>query len=334
MYLESFISEASKAIDYEIQSILKEEIGNDSKILSDIFTNHFGWEEGNKRNGKKIRPNLLLLVSYASGGNWQKAVPAAAAIEIIHNYSLIHDDIEDGDKKRHGRSTAWVTFGVPQAINAGDALLAAGISATQRLKSFYPLETVNEVQNRLTKAVLSLTIGQSLDLQYAKEEIISVDDYEQMIKNKTANLIEESVVLGGILGGMRQEHINKMQKFGHCVGMAFQIKDDWLGIWGDENLTGKSTSNDLLSNKKSLPIVYGLKLKKDFYHFWQSGKIKKSNLNTAVKLLEKDGTRQFVEEIEEHWKNKAKSVIAPLMGIYPEMEHVLNYSEILTDRKR
>lgn len=333
MFLNTFILEAVKEIDREIQTILTYEIGNKSVILREILTDHFGWDQAGRRAGKKIRPLLLLLITHVVGGNWKEAVPAGAAIEIIHNFSLIHDDIEDGDKKRRGRPTSWITFGIPQAINAGDALAAMGLSAVTRLKKHYPPEIVNDIQTRIAKAVVTLTIGQSLDLQYTTEKRITPAEYDQMVKFKTASLIEESAVIGAILGGMKPEQIKNIKKFGFAAGMAFQIKDDWLGIWGEEEFTGKMASNDLLANKKSLPIVYGLKKGIKFQKFYQNESIDASNLQKAIKMLEDDGAKEYVEEMEAYWCKQARSSLMPLADAYPEITEVLNFLKLVTIRK-
>lgn len=332
MFLEPFFSEAGEAIDREIKTVFDHEIGNKSVILSEIITDHFGWNQAKRRAGKKIRPLLLLLVTHAAGGNWRDAIPAGAAIEIIHNFSLIHDDIEDWDEKRRGKPTSWKKFGVPQAINTGDALMAVGLSTVERLKKHYPLEIVNDIQTRIARAVVALTIGQSLDLQYTAKQSISLPDYEQMIKYKTASLIEESAVIGAMLGGMEPGQIEHIKEFGYATGMAFQIKDDWLGIWGDEELTGKTASNDLLANKKSLPIVYGMNKGLKFQKFYLTESINGSNLQKAIKMLEDDGVRKYVEDTEAVWWKKAKSAILPLQAANPKIEEVLNFLELVIIR--
>lgn len=332
MMSNRFLVSAPDAIEQEIKSIVFEDIGKSSPILFEVIQDHFGWNTTVPTSGKKMRPMLCLLAAQAGGLNWKKALPAAAAIEIIHNYSLIHDDIEDQDKIRHNRPTAWVKFGVPQAINAGDALLAAGINSVFRLENDFSEGQKELVLRKLIQAVIILTKGQSLDLENSFHQIISTSDYELMISEKTAALIKTSVSIGAILAGFSSEKIGRLEAYGNAVGMAFQIQDDWLGIWGDSKKTGKSTANDLLAHKMSLPVIMGLNEGQTFNKFWLKNTISSTNVNKAVDLLEKDGIKELAGQAEKNWWQSASNAIEPLLKNYPQLLLLVEYSESLRNR--
>ncbi len=189
----------------------------------------------------------------------ERALPAAAALELLHNFSLIHDDIEDDSPTRRHRPTVWALWGRPQAINAGDAMFSLARSALYRLaeqgvsaqRSLDALRIFDETCVRLTE-------GQYLDMSFEGRLDVSVDEYLTMIGGKTAALIGASLEMGALVGGASPEARAALAEFGRNLGLAFQIQDDILGIWGDEAVTGKSAASDILTRKKSLPVVYAL----------------------------------------------------------------------------
>ncbi len=223
---------------------------------------HFGWMEQDGRPaahalGKAIRPTLCLLACEAVGGQWERALPAAAALELIHNFSLIHDDIQDGDQQRHHRPTVWAVWGQPQAINAGDAAFAlSGIAIESLREQGYPAETALTIWQLLNAATLRLVEGQYLDLSFEQRMDVTVDEYLAMIARKTGALIETAAYVGALLGGASEQLMNHLRWYGRALGLAFQIGDDLLGIWGASAETGKPVAADLRRRKKSLPIVY------------------------------------------------------------------------------
>jgi geranylgeranyl diphosphate synthase type I len=246
------------AIEQQLQAIL-ERAPDD---LYAMLRYHFGWMESDGRPaaealGKAIRPTLCLLAGEAVGGQWERALPAAAALELIHNFSLIHDDIQDGDQQRHHRPTVWAVWGQPQAINAGDAAFAlSGIAVESLREQGYPPETTLTIWQLLNVATLRLVEGQYLDLSFEQRLNVTVDDYLAMIARKTAALIETAVYVGALLGGAGEDLANHLRWYGRALGLAFQIGDDLLGIWGATSETGKPVAADLRRRKKSLPIIY------------------------------------------------------------------------------
>lgn len=225
---------------------------------------HLGWEDRyggavEARSGKQLRPTLCLLCCEAVGGDWRPALPAAAAIELLHNFTLIHDDVEDASPKRHGRETIWSLWGEAQAINVGDGMFALAHQSLLRLvERGYPAEVVLRTVRLLDEATLRLCEGQHRDLVYAEEREISLTDYLAMIEGKTAALLAASTGAGALLGGASEEATAALYEFGRRLGLAFQIQDDVLGIWGLMEETGKPTGDDLRQGKKSYPVVVAL----------------------------------------------------------------------------
>ena len=224
---------------------------------------HIGWSDEQGRpsaaEGKMVRGILCLAATKAVGGDYRRALPAAAAVEIVHNFSLIHDDIEDVSPLRRQRPTVWKIWGQPQAINAGDAMLVLAHLALLKLSGTgIAMEKVIRAAYILDNACLELCLGQQDDLSFEKRLDVSIDSYMKMISHKTAALFEASLLLGASLGTDNECHIQGLGSFGRKLGLAFQLQDDEMGIWGDEKSTGKSSTSDIYEKKKSLPIVYAL----------------------------------------------------------------------------
>lgn len=221
---------------------------------------HMGWTDQTGRpieghGGKRLRPSLLLLAAEAAGGDPAVAMPAAAAVELLHNFSLIHDDIQDRSVERRHRPVVWAIWGIEQAINAGDALHA--IAARAMLRSVEagasPAATI-EVSTLLHDACLSLVDGQYRDLSFESRDDVTPDEYFHMIDGKTGALLTASVEIGAVLGGGGARRI-EWRGFGANLGRAFQIVDDVLGVWGDSRVTGKPLADDVVRGKRSLPFL-------------------------------------------------------------------------------
>ncbi len=205
-------------------------------------------------SGKLLRPCLVLFACEALGGEVRPAVPLAVALELVHNFSLVHDDIQDGDELRRGRPTAWKVFGVGQAINAGDALLTLALK--EALAADVPCPTKLQAQEALVFATLRMIEGQVLDLA-AEGKALRVEDYLAMARRKTGALLGCAFVLGALAAG--RPHLQGLsQELGEELGLAFQIQDDILGIWGDPEKTGKPVGSDLLRRKRSFPVCFTL----------------------------------------------------------------------------
>lgn len=225
---------------------------------------HLGWEDARGQpesapQGKRIRPLLVLMSALAAGGEPDAVLPAAAAVELLHNFSLIHDDIEDASDTRRHRPCLWTWAGVPQAINTGDGMFTVARLAMHDLldgavspaRALWAMRVFDQTSLRLTE-------GQFLDMDFEKRRQVSLETYVQMISGKTAALLAASAQLGPIIVGAAKADVFYFRQFGYELGIAFQIQDDILGIWGDAQLTGKSVSTDLLTRKKTLPVLFAL----------------------------------------------------------------------------
>jgi len=277
-----------------------------TKPFHEMLTYHMGWTgdgAGPEATGKRIRPLLVLLCCSASSGaegeveTWRSALRAAAAIELVHNFSLVHDDIQDSSPKRRGRDTAWVKWSVPMAINVGDALFVLSNQAIIDLKQNYPTETVVKAAEILHNTCFELTSGQYLDMSYEERKDLSVQDYWPMIAGKTAALLAASCQIGALLGGADEDQQATYRSFGHYLGLAFQVQDDILGIWGDEAVTGKSAASDLVEGKKSLPVLIGLGKKGKFAERWVQGPIKAEEVEEIGRLLASEGGYGEAKEV-------------------------------------
>jgi geranylgeranyl diphosphate synthase type I len=232
---------------------------------------HMGWanEDGELlavpvSQGKALRPTVCLFACEALSEDWTRALPAAAALEFVHNFSLIHDDIQDGDTERRHRPTAWALWGQPQALVAGNALRSlADMAALGLTKRGVPEEKSLQVSLLLTRGYLDMTRGQCMDLAFEDSLDIRLEDYLTMISCKTGALIRCGMEMGALIASDDETSARAFARCGGFMGLAFQIRDDMLGIWGDEAATGKAVGNDIRRKKKSFPIVYALEVARD-----------------------------------------------------------------------
>jgi geranylgeranyl diphosphate synthase, type I len=218
---------------------------------------HLGLDGSGAPSGKRMRP-LLGLLAYASiAGDHARALPGAAAVELGHNFSLVHDDIEDGDRERRHRPTLWSLHGVAQAINAGDMLFSLSRVALHRLTDLgFSDAKVLRLMRLYDETCVALCEGQYIDIATSEsDDLMSVELYFDMIGRKTAALIAASIEAGALLATDDEEVIARYRAFGWALGLAFQLNDDLLGIWGVEKATGKEPT-DIARHKKTLPVIY------------------------------------------------------------------------------
>jgi geranylgeranyl diphosphate synthase type I len=217
---------------------------------------HMGLDRDAPR-GKRMRPLIGLLAYHSITGDHMKALPGAAAVEMGHNFSLVHDDIEDHGSERRHRPALWTVAGVPQAINTGDALFTLSRMALYRLSDEgFDDARVLRLMRLYDETCLALCEGQFMDIWTSEhDEWMSVDYYFDMIGRKTASLIAGSAEAGAVLATDDETIVTAYRRFGWALGLAFQLNDDLLGIWGDAAITGKETS-DIATRKKTLPLIY------------------------------------------------------------------------------
>jgi geranylgeranyl diphosphate synthase type I len=301
--LDRYVDERMAWVEAEIETVLASRTAE--LDLYGMLRYHLGWcdrqfapiprEERRRYGGKKLRGVLAVLACEAVGGDGRRAAPGAAAIEFIHNFSLIHDDIEDGDRERRHRPTVWAIWGVPQGVNAGSNMQAlVTLAGLQLAERGVPAATVVAAIRTLTEAMLAMTEGQFLDIGFQDRWEITVDDYLEMASGKTAALAGAMMRLGGLLGTDDPARIEALARFGQAFGLAFQARDDFLGIWGDSALTGKPVGADILRGKRSLPIAFGLSHPEGGARV--RALLEARDVPGVTTLLERIGARAFAEE--------------------------------------
>ncbi len=282
--------------------------------LYQILHYHMGWTDRHgspqRGRGKRVRPVLCLLACEAAGGDPRVAVPAAASVELLHNFSLVHDDIEDGSSARRGRETVWSIWGVPLAINAGDAILILAHGAIHGLLDRGLSESsVEKASAVLDAAGRELFEGQHLDLVWEESPSPTVSEYLVMAERKTAALLGAACHLGAIAAGAEDRIVGALRSFGRAVGLAFQVTDDILAIWGDFAKTGKPVGEDLLRGKKSLPVAFGLEEEhrrgERALADLLARPLSQADLGTALDLLAHLGSAQHAKEMAESYLNAA-----------------------------
>ena len=300
---EASLKQAMTTMLPALETELQHQVGRlDVPATRDFYamlTYHMGWngnEAKPEQTGKRIRPLLLLLVCAACKTEWLHASLAAAAIELVHNFSLIHDDIQDNSPTRRGRPTVWKKFGMPMAINAGDALFTIASQAMLNLSESCEPATIVKAAQVLHTACLELTQGQYLDLAYQSRADLSVADYFTMIDGKTAALISAASEIGALIGEASSDLVGHYRKFGRNLGLAFQVKDDILGIWGNEATTGKSTATDLVEGKNSLPVLFAINKKGKFAERWSKGHITPAEVPHLTQLLRDEAAYDYSHE--------------------------------------
>jgi len=312
---------------------LKIEYGTE---MVEMIAYHLGWNEiENQSSGKRIRPILTLLFCAALGGDWYAALPAASAIELIHNFSLVHDDIEDNSETRRGRPTIWKQWGIAKAINLGDSIFVLSRLACYRLHEYkIPADRIVNVLQSLDEACLNLTIGQQMDLSFEELEMVPLETYQSMIQGKTSALIAAASVCGGLIAGAHDSIIKILYEFGHNLGLAFQIRDDILGIWGETSVTGKPTDDDLRSRKKTLPILYGLNESEEFKQLWDLDRMDDEILVEMRHALEVSKVLKYCTEKVESHTQAALNALNSLGGMDPYLHEILNLTRSLLDRNQ
>ena len=310
MSLEQYFADWLPRLEDEMRAIVGDAGDAAYRPFYGMLHYHLGWADADFKPdaipaGKRIRPMLCLLACEAAKGNPRAALPAAAAVELLHNFSLIHDDVEDNSELRRGRPSLWRIWGVAQAINAGDALYTIAHSAFHRLRATgVPLERQFEAHRQFSRTCLRLTQGQFLDLSFESRGEVSADAYLEMIDGKTAALVSGAAAIGAIVAG--SERADRYAEFWRALGLAFQIQDDLLGIWGDPQVTGKSAASDIVHRKKSLPVLYGLERSAELRALYAAPKI---DVPRAVELLGQTGAKELAAEVAGEYTRSAMTTL-------------------------
>ncbi len=263
----------------------------------------FGWWDAqgvpSAAAGKAIRPTLVLLCARAVGGRAEDAVPAAVGVELVHNFSILHDDVMDNDRLRRHRPAAWTVFGIPSTVDAADALmsLAFEIFFAEPGSS---ADTPCSAAAALGAAIARMVRGQALDLAFEDRDEVTIEDCLSMAADKTASLFAASARLGALYGGAEPWVVDRLTAFGEHLGRAFQLTDDILGIWGTPDATGKPVLSDLRARKKSAPVVAALGSGQaaagQLGWFYAQDWLEEDDLREAASLVEVAGGLQWVKQ--------------------------------------
>ncbi len=322
------ISELVAATEAEIRGLVRDR-DESTRGMYEMARYHLGLDGSTGRGGKRVRP-LLGLLAYASiTGEYERALPGAAAVELGHNFSLVHDDIEDGDTERRHRPTLWAVHGIPQAINTGDTLFTLSRIALHRLTDLgFSDSKVLRLVRLYDETCLALCEGQYIDIWTSEhEEAMSVELYFDMIGRKTAALIAASVEAGALLATDDEAVISRYRSFGWELGLAFQLNDDLLGIWGAERATGKEPS-DLARHKKTLPVIYafehaGPEDRERLATLYADPSPAPADVVEAVAILERSGARDYVRNAARRHRDAALAELDAAGVVQPDAREAL-----------
>ena len=270
----------------------------------------------NATEGKALRPTLCLLACEAAGGSVGKAMPAAVAVELIHNFSLIHDDIQDGDETRHHRPTLWAVWGVPKALIAGNTLRVVADTALEGLvEKGVELETALAAVGVLTEAYQEMIEGQYLDMSYEGRPDIGIHEYLDMISRKSGALIRHSMNLGALIGARQTATIDALLECGRSLGYVFQIRDDVLGVWGDEDTTGKPVGADIRRKKNSFPVVHAMSAargedKQLLQTTYEKDSLSDDDVASVLDVMDRVNTRENAQTLAAEHADRALEAVA------------------------
>lgn len=309
-------------IDAEIDALLGELAGaalprtaHDLPVY-DVLRYHLGMLDAGflparSHPGKRVRPKLCLACCDAAGGDPDLAVPVAAAIELLHNFTLIHDDIQDGSAERRGRRTVWSVWGAAQAINAGDAMFAVAHLALDRLRERGVSDrSILDLARELHRTTLRIVEGQVLDLGFEQRGDVQPTEYLTMIEGKTAAIMGYAAWSGARLAGASDAQGEEFRAFGLALGLGFQVQDDLLGVWGAPEVTGKSAADDIRRRKQSLPLLL-LNARIDeadgrlLRALYAEGELQPDEVAVVLDLLQRYDIRPLVEAEVARWHDVA-----------------------------
>jgi geranylgeranyl diphosphate synthase type I len=306
--------------------------------LEDMMKYHLGWVDEqfqpcDFKGGKQLRSTMCLLACEAISGDYRKALPAAAALELVHNFSLIHDDIEDGDEKRRHRDTVWKVWGVPQAINTGDAMDVISYMAIMDLE--VRPEPMIEILRVFNDTIMRLCEGQYLDMDFQSRDKVAVEEYVRMITGKTAALIEAATAIGAMTATDDREVIRRFRGFGLKIGIGFQIQDDILGIWGDPAKTGKSARNDIRNKKKTLPVLYAMQYspqRDELRRLYAKETLAEADIDRIYEVLTTTGAYDYTQREAKRYKDEAMAELEGICTASRAMDDLRAIGHFLVER--
>lgn len=321
----SVLSQFDQRIDEQIDLILRQverssvTVGPGDVPLYDLLRYHLGRvdQELNPITaypGKRIRPRLAILTCAAAGGDPESAYRLAAAIELIHNFTLIHDDVQDRSAERRHRPTIWALWGEGQAINAGDAMFVVAHLTLNQLADAFGAARALELSNWLHRTTLNIVEGQTLDLSFEQRDDVRADEYLAMIRGKTAAIMRFAAGAGAFLADADDETVHRYGDFGEALGVGFQIQDDLLGVWGSADLTGKPVADDIRRRKKGFPLILlQQRLSAADRHklkaLFERDVITEADVEHVLSLMEQHHVRSATEAEVDRWHDRAADVL-------------------------
>ncbi len=338
----SNLAERAAAYRTAIQREMREVVGDRAEQLFGWMRYHLGWEDRDggpveASPGKLMRPVAVLLATELLGGRPEHALPAAAAVELVHNFSLLHDDVEDASEFRRGRQNLWTFAGAPQAINTGDGMFVVARLAEYRMlgAGVDPARAI-EVMRELDEACMRLVEGQYLDMAFETRDGVTLDEYLAMAGGKTAAMFAAPFAIGAILAGAPEATVGALRAYGSHVGLAFQMVDDVLGIWGDPTVTGKPVGDDLASRKMTYPVILALESEEEaggsFRRAYESAPGAEDRIEAMSGWVEATGARAATEEKAREELRQAMDALTG-SGLGPDALGVLaEYAEAAVGR--
>ena len=302
-----------------IDRALRTELKRYGSELRSTHRYHLGWADRDGQDmdatqGKRLRPTMTLLGADAVGGDTRLAVPVAVALELVHNFSLIHDDIEDRDRFRHHRPTVWVVWGDETAIVSGNSMLKLADRATRVLLELGVSPGMSmQVQRSIAATCLRMIEGQFLDIDFESQDSVSINDYLAMIERKTGALIETSLYLGALTSGNGNSSASTsegLRRAGYEFGRLFQIRDDILGVWGSDE-TGKPVCGDIYNKKKSLPAIHALNMSRgsasaQIHSIYQKQELDDRDVQNVLGIMDECSTHEYCDSMSaKHWSAAA-----------------------------
>lgn len=327
----------------EVEEELEDLLQGRETGLYQMLRYQLGWSDRDgrpvrgRRGGKRLRPVLCLATCKALGGDYRQALPAAAAVELIHNFSLVHDDIEDESPERHQRPAVWKVWGAAQAINAGDSMHALGRLALARLQGRnVPLPKVLWAGELLDDASVRLCEGQFMDLMYQETTEVDVEAYLDMVKGKTAALISCAMQLGAVVAGGDADVVEAIRRCGAYLGIAFQIRDDLLDLSCARD--GKVASGDILERKKTFPIVYALEkgtpeTARELASLYGKDRLHPRDVERVTRILEEVGALRQAQELAQRYCKEAMGVFDGLRLPYCDLDEIRQIARFVVERE-
>jgi geranylgeranyl diphosphate synthase type I len=287
--------------------------------------------------GKRVRPLVMALAARSLCGEYAHVLPSGVALEIIHNFTLIHDDIMDNSDTRRGRPTLWTRYGIAQAIDTGDGLFAIGMLSSLSLAEHVSAEKALAATQLLMQACLDTVEGQALDISFESREAVSSDEYLTMIGLKTGRFIETATKIGAFLSTDNAQIVQHYADFGKYLGLAFQIWDDYLGIWGDPEIVGKSSTSDIQQKKKSYPISYALSHAEEgqvkrLLAVYAKPSLDEQDVATVLGVLDFANAQEQTKELVEDYFAKAMNALDAVNLDNEDYENLRKLAQFIVER--